>query len=66
MNFIDLTGDMAVLNNEFRDSLFIKEGPVNRYNTAAGHYSAEGNKFIEKALYERMLQLPEVADKLRY
>lgn len=43
--------------------LFIPEGALD-FPGAAGHYSVKGNEFVARLLYDALLALPEVSDKL--
>lgn len=47
-----------------REPLFIRSGEVN-FIGAAGHYNKDGNSYIAKILYDKLLGIPRIAEKLK-
>lgn len=58
----DLTDELGRLPEAEIASLFI--GPEIQYRAAAGHYNEQGNRFVARALYERLLATPATAAQL--
>jgi len=61
--FIDLTDDIKKIPAGEIRNLFIPDGAIN-YDSAAGHYSEEGNRYIADILYEKLKAIPEISEKL--
>jgi hypothetical protein len=57
---IDLVPEVRRLSPGTVDSLFIPEGEMN-YAGAAGHYSAEGNRWVAGRIHDRLLAEPRLA-----
>lgn len=62
--FVDLVEDFHKLPVTMQDGMFIWPGSVHYFAEAPGHYNDEGNEWVTKELYKRLLALPEVAEKL--
>ena len=62
--FIDLLPDFQVLPPDEVEKLFIPEGALPEFYGAAGHYTEAGNELVARLLYEKMREIPELADKL--
>ena len=61
--YIDLVGEFKELPSETIKNMFIAKGVMN-YQGAAGHYTEEGNAYIARALYDKLLRIPEISEKL--
>jgi hypothetical protein len=61
--FVDMIGDFRALSAAEVQALFIHEGEV-EFPGAAGHYSEQGNAYIARQLYQKLLSFPEVSDRL--
>jgi len=61
--FIDLVDDFQKLSRQEMERLFIPAG-AQYFAGAPGHYSVEGNEYVAKQLYSRLISLPEVSRKL--
>jgi hypothetical protein len=62
--FIDVIEEFRKLPPQEVYKLFIGEGVVDHYG-AAGHYTEDGNAFIANTLYEKLLAVPEISEKLQ-
>ena len=62
--FIDLVDEFRKLPPQYIDHLFIKEGLIN-YSYTIGHYSNEGNLFIAKILYNKLIGIPKILHRLQ-
>jgi len=62
--FIDLIDDFHKLPVTMQDGMFIWPGSAHYFAEAPGHYNDEGNEWVAKELYRRVLATPEVAEKL--
>lgn len=60
--FWDLTEELARLPEAEVANHFI--GPEVEYRAAAGHYNEQGNRFIARALYDRLLGNPDTASRV--
>jgi len=63
--FVDLVEEFHNLPVTMKDGMFIWPGSVHYFAEAPGHYNDEGNEWVAKELYKRLIALPEVAEKLR-
>jgi hypothetical protein len=61
--FVDLIDEFRKLPPQQVGELFISEDIADYYG-AAGHYTEEGNMFIADTLYQKLLSMPQVSDKL--
>jgi hypothetical protein len=61
--FIDLVDDLRTVPPKEIDGYFIKPGD-SPYGRGAGHYSVQGNDFIARALYRRLIAIEAVAARL--
>jgi hypothetical protein len=61
--FIDLVEDLRTIPARDIDRCFIQPGEP-AFGRGAGHYSAEGNDFIARALYRKLTAIEEVAARL--
>lgn len=59
--FIDLVEDFRNLPEDDIKGLFIPNGAID-FPGAAGHYSAEGNEYIARQLYKKMMADPRLAE----
>jgi len=62
--FIDLIEDLRRLPQDSVSSMFIHHD-VQGFVSARGHYSVAGNRWVAERLYDRLLALPPVSDRLR-
>jgi len=62
--FIDLVDELRKLQPQHIYPLFIKEGSIN-YSYAMGHYTNEGNLFIAKILYGKLIGIPKILHGLQ-
>jgi len=62
--WIDLMDDFRRMPAEEAQRLFLTEGDIPRYKSAAGHYTNEGNDLVARLLYRRITEIPAVAAKL--
>ena len=62
--FVDLIDDFHKLPVTMQDGMFIWPGSVHYFAEAPGHYNDEGNEWVAKELYARLLELPTVSEKL--
>ncbi|HID53778.1 MAG TPA: hypothetical protein EYP41_17300 [Anaerolineae bacterium] len=62
--FIDLMPDFQALPPDEVEKLFISEGALVEFYGATGHYTEAGNALVAQLLYEKMRDIPELADKL--
>jgi len=62
--FVDLIDDFHKLPVTMQDGMFIWPGSVHYFAEAPGHYNDEGNEWVAKELYGRLLALPWVAENL--
>jgi hypothetical protein len=62
ISFIDIVDDFQKMPRNL-GALFIPPNRL-RFGEASGHYTAKGNEVMAKALYDKLLVLPEVAAKL--
>jgi hypothetical protein len=62
--FIDLVDEFRKLPPQYIDPLFIKERLIN-YSYTIGHYSKEGNLFIAKILYNKLIGIPKILHRLQ-
>ena len=62
-HFIDMTEIMRTLPPDEIKPLFLQQGP-NVYHWAAGHYTAEGNEYVARVLYQELMKIPNIADRL--
>jgi hypothetical protein len=63
LRFWDLTADFQNLPAGQLQKMFIAPGQVH-YQSAEGHYTAEGNRFVAQLIYRRMLSTPAIANRL--
>lgn len=61
--FIDLVEEFKDWTPDELATMFIPKGALD-YQGAAGHYTAKGNQYVADVLYERLLALPEISQKL--
>jgi hypothetical protein len=61
--FLDLVDDFHKLPVTMQDGMFIWPGSVHYFAEAPGHYNDEGNEWVAKELYTRLIGLPEVVRK---
>ncbi|MCL4302727.1 MAG: hypothetical protein KJ077_43970 [Anaerolineae bacterium] len=61
--FLDLVEEFKDWPPDERATMFIAKGALD-YQGAAGHYTAKGNQYVADVLYERLLALPEISQKL--
>jgi hypothetical protein len=62
--FVDLIDDFQKLPVTMKDGLFIWPGSVQYFAEAPGHYDDQGNDWVAKKLYAKLISIPEVAEKL--
>ncbi len=62
--YIDLIDEFRKLPPQTVKNYFITE-EFNKFPGGAGHYTEEGNAFIAKLLYDKLLAIPETSDKLK-
>jgi hypothetical protein len=63
--FIDLIDEFRNVPPQKIGNLFITEAATEYYG-AAGHYSEEGNAYIANILYEKLMEIPQISDKLQH
>jgi hypothetical protein len=63
--FVDLVEDFHNLPVTMKDGMFIWPGSVHYFAEAPGHYNDEGNEWIAKELYRRLIAIPAVAEKVK-
>jgi len=61
--FVDLIDDFHKLPVTRQDSMFIWPDSVHYFAEAPGHYNDEGNEWVAKELYARLLSAPKIAKK---
>lgn len=61
--FIDLVEEFKDWPQDELATMFIARDALD-YQGAAGHYTAKGNQHVADVLYERLLALPEISQKL--
>jgi len=61
--YIDLVAELRDLPEGEQRRMYIRTD-LEGYRGAAGHYSAHGNAIVARALYERLIELPQVAGRL--
>lgn len=61
--FIDLVTELRRLDPAAVNSLFLQRGEVN-YTGAAGHYNAEGNRWVAETLYRRLTEFPSIGEAI--
>jgi hypothetical protein len=61
--FIDLVDEFRDWPSDELVTMFIPKGALD-YQGAPGHYTAKGNQYVADVLYERLLALPEISQKL--
>jgi hypothetical protein len=62
--FVDLVEEFHKLPVTMKDGMFIWPGSVHYFAEAPGHYNDEGNEWVARELYKRLIATPEVGDKL--
>ena len=62
--FIDMIDEFRKLPLHFVETMFIKEGMVD-FHGAKGHYTNEGHLYIAETLYNKLLKIPEVPNKIK-
>ena len=62
--YIDLLEEFSLLSPEQIKQFFIPRGVLDYYGSA-GHYTEEGNAYVAKILYHRLLLIPEIAEKFK-
>jgi hypothetical protein len=62
--FIDLVDDFQKLPEQDMEKLFIPPGDQYFATAVAGHYSIQGNEWVARKVYRRLVSLPEVGKKL--
>lgn len=62
--FVDLVGEFHKLPVTMKDGMFIWPGSVHYFAEAPGHYNDEGNEWVARELYRRLIVIPEVAARL--
>jgi len=60
---IDLIDEFQKLPVQDVDDLFIPAGTIGYFNSA-GHYTEEGNRYIADILYKKLIDIPEISEKL--
>lgn len=63
--WLDLTPDLLALPAAQRDTLFIGDDQLTHYIWAQGHYTEAGNRLVARRLYQELMAVPAVSDKLR-
>jgi hypothetical protein len=61
--FIDLVDEFRKLPPQYIDQLFFGEGLI-KYSHATGHYTDEGNLFIARIIYQKLIDIPSILHKL--
>jgi hypothetical protein len=61
---IDLTDECTNVRGDDLETMFIRRISAFGWRGAEGHYTAKGNDFIARRLYERLAQIPAVAERL--
>lgn len=61
--FIDLIDEFQKLPADYMKDLFIPDGVI-KFDSAAGHYTEEGNRYIADILYKKMNAIREISEKL--
>ncbi len=61
--FIDVVEEFRKLPPDQAQALFIPDGALD-FPSAAGHYSVMGNQYVAQLLYEKLMALPEMSNKL--
>ncbi len=61
--YIDLVPELAALSEDEQWRLFIAQD-FEGYRGAAGHYSAYGNALVARVLYDRLIQIPAIRERL--
>lgn len=64
VSFVDLIDDFHKLPVTRQDGMFIWPDSVHYFAEAPGHYNDEGNEWVAKELYARLLSAPGIAEKL--
>lgn len=61
--FIDLIDEFQKLPFQDVDDLFILANTIGYFNSA-GHYTEKGNRYIAAILYKKLIDIPEISEKL--
>lgn len=61
--FLDLVREIRKHPRRELRTMFIPEGS-GAHALAGGHYSAKGNEFIARVLYETLVEIPEISSRL--
>ena len=62
--YIDLIPELRILDYQTIDRMFIKRSET-EYPLGSGHYNEKGNAYIAKVLYDKLLAIPEVLEKMK-
>jgi hypothetical protein len=62
--FIDLLDDFRSLPITAQDGLFIWAGSHQNFAESAGHYDDQGNEYVARRLYQKLMLASQVEDKL--
>jgi hypothetical protein len=62
--FFDLIDEFKGLSADELAEMFIQEEQAKEYNGSAGHYTIKGNQYVADVLYEKLLALPEISNRL--
>ncbi len=62
--FIDLIKEFRLLDEREVPKMFLSGKEVS-FRGAAGHYSNEGNRYVAGTLYEKLLSIPGIGERLR-
>ena len=60
--YIDMIAEMRKLSHQTMDGYYLKEEQV-LVPYAVNHFTIEGNRYFAETLYERLMQLPEIANR---
>ncbi len=62
--YIDFFDEFRSLPPQTQIDYFISD-KFSKFPRGAGHYTEEGNSFIARLLYDKLLAIPEISDKLK-
>jgi len=62
--FVDLIDDFRKLPITWKDGLFIWPGSGQYFTEAVGHYNDQGQQWVAEELYNKMIAVPEAAQKV--
>ena len=62
--FVNLVDDFQKLPVTMRDGMFIWPGSVQYFAETPGHYNDQGHEYVARKLYDALVSIPQIAQKL--